>query len=153
MVGGNRVRWFCMLVVAGCSGASNHVETLRNQGIVSIDSQKYQSGGTIYGQGSVTAGFYREAADPYAGCSKKSFGACSVRFNCQPILTQPPGDLGLSPYASAGKITVGGLSGVTMPVELTVMDMGMFIGQYTSLQQFMPIYAGGDSLTVNAAGA
>jgi hypothetical protein len=141
------------LFLCGCSSSTNNAATLRNQGFVGIDSQKFQSGGTTYGQGSVTAGFFHEGLDPYLGCAKKSFGSCTVRFDCKPILTSPPDDLGIQPYASAGKITVTGLSGVTtLPVELTVMDMGMFAGQYTTLQQYTPIFAGGDGLTVTAAG-
>jgi hypothetical protein len=77
-----------------------------------------------------------------------------VRYDCKPILTQPPDDMGLQPYASAGKITVGGLmvNGAAMPVDLTVMDMGMFAGQYNALQAFMPLFSGGEAVTVSAAG-
>ena len=146
------MRWAVWIFLCGCSSSNNSAETLRNQGVVSIDSQKFTSGGTTYGQGSVSAGFFHEEIDPYLGCSKKTFGGCTVRFDCKPILTTPPDDLGIQPYASAGQISVAGLPGVTMPVELTVMDMGMFAGQYTSLIQYMPIFSGGEALMVTAAG-
>jgi hypothetical protein len=148
------MRFAVWIFLCGCSSSTNQA-TLHDQGLVSIDSQKFQSGGTTFGQGTVSASFYRDSVDPYLGCSKKAFGGCTIRFDCKPILTQPPpqGDLGVLP-AAAGKITIGGLTGigVTMPVELTVMDMGMFAGQYTSLQQFMPIFSGGETLTVTAVG-
>jgi hypothetical protein len=148
------MRFLWCILVAGCSSTTPTPQTLHDQGIITLDSQKYQSGGTTYGQGSVSAVFVHESVDPYFGCSKKTFGSCSVRFDCKPVLTQPPDDLGLQPYASAGKITVGGLMvmGMAMPVELTVMDMGMFAGQYNTFQTFMPMFAGGEALTVSAAG-
>jgi hypothetical protein len=138
---------FLVMLVA-CSSKS--APSTQNLGIISLDSQSYSTGGQTYGSGSVTATFLRQQpTDPFAGCSKKTFDTCAARFACGPVLGQPVDDAGTTPYASAGDLTVGGLS---MPITLSVMSGGTFPGQYSAFQQYTPLFTGGESLTVSAAG-
>jgi hypothetical protein len=103
----------------------------------------------------VGAAFIREETDPFLGCARQIFGPCSVHYNCQPVHIDTPdlattSDLGVSLYAPAGDITVGGLS---MPVMLQLITMGMFVGQYTTYMQYTPMFNGGETLSIGAAGA
>jgi hypothetical protein len=143
------VRALLLLAAVGCTNTTVSSETLRNQGVISVDSRRYQSGTQFYGDGSVTAAFIREQTDPFVGCTERSFDACRARFDCKPVMGMPLSDGGANPYASAGQVTVEGLG---MPIQIEIMTMGMFVGQYTVFQQFMPLFMGGEELTVSAAG-
>jgi hypothetical protein len=136
-----------LALAAGCSSSPSS-SAPANRGLVTLESHAYRSGGQVYGSGAVTAGFFRNESDPYAGCSAKRFGECVAHFACKPIFNDP-GDGGTR-YASAGDVTVGGLA---MPVTLTLMTMGMFVGQYTTFMQYLPLFSGGETFTVRAAGA
>jgi hypothetical protein len=144
------VRALVLVAALGCTTSSIPPETLRNQGVISVDSRRYQSGTQFYGDGSVTAAFVREQTDPFVGCSEKRVDACRARYDCKPVMGMPLTDGGANPYASAGKVSVDGLG---VPIALEIMTMGMFAGQYTAFQQFMPLFMGGESLTVSASGA
>jgi hypothetical protein len=143
------------LVLFGCHSSPTRPDALHNHGVVSIDSRKYMSGGSTYGQGSVTAAFVRDQTDPFLGCERRTIGPCDTHYNCKPVRVDPlpdmavSGDLGVSAYASAGTISVQGLP---MTVSLIVMDMGMFAGQYSVFQQYTPMFMGGESITVRATG-
>src|SRR5262249_16468625 len=82
---GGGMRTLLFLVCAFGCGSSQPGGTSPNQGVITVDSRSYQSGGVTYGSGSVSAGFYREVTDPYLGCTTRSFGACQTRISCQPV--------------------------------------------------------------------
>jgi hypothetical protein len=144
-----------LALLVACSSKSEAPGTLHNLGVVTADSRRYTSGGQVYGQGSVAAAFVRDQADPFLGCERRQVGPCSAHYNCQPVHVDPPdlattSDLGVSLYASAGSISVDGLP---MQVILTQMTSGMFVGQYNVFQQYMPLFSGGEQLTVRATGS
>jgi hypothetical protein len=146
------MRWIVLL--AACHSSTLPPGTLRNRGVVTADSHAWKSGPATYGQGSIAAGFVREQTDPFLGCQRRSFGSCSVHYDCQPVHVEVPdlattSDLGVSLYASAGDISVTGLP---MPVMLQLITMGMFAGQYGVYMQYMPMFSGGENLLFSAAG-
>ena len=149
------MKWLILVLLPlgtmDCSSSSS-TPSAKNLGTVALDSQSYLSGGQKYGSGSISANFLRAQVDPYLGCQKKTLGACIVHYACQPVLTQPVDDAGLTPYASAGEVDVAGLPTSATPIALTVMTGGMFPGQYGAYEQFTPLFAGGESVSVTAAG-
>jgi hypothetical protein len=144
-----------LLLLVACSSTKSG-GYLQNRGAVTIDSRRYQSGGQTYGSGTISAAFIRQEIDPFFGCKLESFGACSTHVDCQPVMFDTPdlatsGDLGVnSVYASAGTVSVGNLPA---PIQLMLITMGMFAGQYNVYQQFMPLFQGGENLLVHATGA
>jgi hypothetical protein len=145
-----------LLLLMACSSTQTSGGYLQNRGAVTIDSRRYQSGGQTYGSGTISAAFIREEIDPFFGCKLESFGACSTHRDCQPVILDTPdlavsGDLGVnSIYASAGTISIGNLAA---PIQLMLITMGMFAGQYSVYQQFTPLFKGGENLLVHAIGA
>src|SRR4051812_14551963 len=147
------MRWIVLL--AACHSTTQSPATLRNRGVVTADSHAWRSGTQMYGQGSIAAGFVREQTDPFLGCQRRSFGACNVHYDCQPVRVDTPdlattSDLGVSLYASAGDLTVGGFG---MTAMLQLITSGMFAGQYSVYMQYMPMFFGGEALTFSAVGA
>ena len=144
----------CLAACLGCQAGGQSPAALQNRGVVTVDSHSWKSGTQTYGQGTVAAAFVREQTDPFLGCQRRSFGACSAHFDCQPVRVDTPDlatspDLGVALYASAGDISVQGLG---TPVTLLLMTTGMFAGQYNVFQQYMPLFSGGEVLQIRAAG-